>query len=346
MCLLDPDLVEGEVFWRSAIAQLFSNCELMVGLHSKYSLASPWVAQEQRAFAGRKLWISVDPTLTATGMASKCPDIVPMRDASTAIRSALPGRVGMSRRTFPKDNDMWGASRDQERKTRIQQEEKRLEDSKAVLEPLSKHMLEIDGEDAQIDDGFIRLRRLNNMHQVYVSISPVTNAQYRLFLDSSGYTAPSTWSCSEFSRDSAPVTGVNWFEACAFAFWIGGALLSEEEWSAAASGGDPTRKFSTSNGKAEKHLACFEQPFGSNGLAPATAYPPSPEGYYGLCGNTWDWCATAWGAHRVIRGGGFMDDAEFCGIASRYRNAPIDPDCTIGFRVKVEPLGTAISRAR
>ena len=339
MCLLDPDLVEGDVFWRSAIAQRISQCDLMVGLYSKHARASPWVAQEQRAFSGRRLWISIDPTLTARGIATKCPEIVPMREASSAIRKALPRRVGGTLRALPKATDLLGAFRDSERMTRIQQEQQRLEDLKRVLKPFSRRVVEIDGEEAQIDDGFIRLRRVDNKHRAYVSVSPVTNAQYRVFLDFSGYKAPSTWTRSEFSPDSAPVTGVSWFEAYAFAFWIGGALLSEEEWEAAGSGGHPTRKFSTANGKAEKHLACLEQPFGSNELALATAYPPNPEGYYGLCGNTWDWCATAWGPHRVIRGGGFMDSAEFCTIASRYRHAPIDRDCTVGFRVKVNALG-------
>jgi Sulfatase-modifying factor enzyme 1 len=80
----------------------------------------------------------------------------------------------------------------------------------------------------------------------------------------------------------------------------------------------------------------YKQPLGYGTPLPAYKFPPNSAGFFGMCGNTWDWCASAWDSHRVLRGGGYMDSAEFCKIQTRYRNSPIDRDCCVGFRIKIE----------
>src|SRR5262249_31686808 len=52
-CLIDPELAEGDPFWRERIARHFPDCSLMVGIASTHARNSPWVEQEQRAFPGR-----------------------------------------------------------------------------------------------------------------------------------------------------------------------------------------------------------------------------------------------------------------------------------------------------
>src|SRR6185436_6382031 len=59
-CAMDPELVEGDPFWRESVAESWTRCPLMVGLVSADALASPWIEQETRAFAGRKLWVLVE----------------------------------------------------------------------------------------------------------------------------------------------------------------------------------------------------------------------------------------------------------------------------------------------
>jgi iron(II)-dependent oxidoreductase len=98
---------------------------------------------------------------------------------------------------------------------------------------------------------------------------PVTNHQYRHFIDDGGYRRPELWSGAgrrwkenygpkrpEYWRvnghnnwlqatadgceplaDAAPVIGINYHEAGAFAAWAGARLPHEYEWEAAAAGG-------------------------------------------------------------------------------------------------------------
>src|SRR5262245_54334219 len=70
--------------------------------------------------------------------------------------------------------------------------------------------------------------------------TPVTNAQYRPFLEAGGAAEPPWWRDPAFGAPDQPVVGITWLEACAYADWLGASaggrwrLPTEAEWERAA----------------------------------------------------------------------------------------------------------------
>ena len=205
-------------------------------------------------------------------------------------------------------------------------------------------------------------------HQVYLSTYEIsryeiTNAQYRAFIEATdrptprGHNGEETWGDETLNGDTQPVVGVTWFDAQAFAEWVGGSLPTEAQWERAARGTETrTYPWGDTPPRARQH-ANFARRY--NRPMPVGQFPKgaSPDGIADLAGNVWEWCLdeyspTAYQRNsgdvsrnpinlrfrdvlraRVIRGGAWDVGRAFLRSSLRFKFYPLDSTHTIGFRV-------------
>lgn len=159
-------------------------------------------------------------------------------------------------------------------------------------------------------------------HKVHVdgfwlARAPVTNAQYRRFIEAGGYdqtrwwteagwqqrqaakwSQPGYWDDSKWNGAQQPVVGVSWYEAAAFCDWAAEAtgaaihLPTEAEWEKGARGVDD-RIYPWGAAEPDQRLANFSGMIGKT--TPVGRYSPQGDSPYGcadMAGNVWEWCAS------------------------------------------------------
>ena len=188
------------------------------------------------------------------------------------------------------------------------------------------------------DDGGWQVR----VSRFSIQRNEVTNAEYRRFDPKYEPEAP----------DDHPVTRVSWYEAMAYAAWLGGNLPTEAQWEFAARGplgrpypwGERAPTATTANFNVNRTQDGGTSPVGSfEGGA-------TPEGLYDMAGNVWEWCqdgstptrqnTTAVDpmgpfttATRVLKGGSYFNDERYLSAAGRNFLHPEAQESVVGFRV-------------
>ena len=150
------------------------------------------------------------------------------------------------------------------------------------------------------------------MQPFYMDRYEVTNEQFHVFVQESGYQPPEPHNFLRHwrggfaeGRGDHPVTWVSLEDARAYAAWAGKRLPTDMEWQWAAQGPD---------GRLWPWGQTFEADrcnSDSGGTTPVTAYPgnQSPFGVCDLVGNVWEWidtpCSDGWHRWCFIRGGSY-----------------------------------------
>jgi formylglycine-generating enzyme required for sulfatase activity len=153
-----------------------------------------------------------------------------------------------------------------------------------------------------------------------IDAQEVTVADYKKFIEATGRRVPANWRSETSGSERVAVTGVDWFDAAAYAAWSGKRLPTESEWELAARGFD-RRTYPWGN---EWHSGFANAGDSSAGrVVEASAHPQgrSPFGALDMVGNAWEWTASDLepypnsrvklpsGIRKVIRGGSWALDS-------------------------------------
>src|SRR3972149_1026879 len=122
----------------------------------------------------------------------------------------------------------------------------------------------------------------------YIDRFPVTNVEYKKFVEETGHEDPAHWRRETWPEGKAdhPVVQITWQSASAYAEWAGKRLPAEIEWEKAARGRDG-RMWPWGN--AFDPNRCNTA---SSGTPPVGMYSPrgdSPYGCADMAGNVWEW---------------------------------------------------------
>lgn len=178
----------------------------------------------------------------------------------------------------------------------------------------------------------------------YIDKTEVTNAAYAQFCKATHYPVPPDWKNGTFpaGQENFPVTRVSWYEAEAYAHWVGKRLPTEAEWEKAARGTDG-RAYPWGNEWDEKKLVWNRSGPDKVGSRSSGA---SPYGALDIAGNVFEWTSDWYAAYpkapvtfpeynqtlKVVRGGGFYGYSFAASTFFRSVDNPRARSQWIGFR--------------
>lgn len=162
------------------------------------------------------------------------------------------------------------------------------------------------------------------------AISEAERAQR--FVDRTGRPGPSSWEGGTYpiGSDELPVGGVSWYEANAYALFVGKELPTIFHWTRAA-------------GTGAMPLIVPQSVFGTD--APRKVggnLGMSNPGTFDMAGNVREWIANAFGSQRFILGGGWSDQTY--SFTDAYAQDPLDRAAINGLRLMKRAPNDSTSR--
>jgi formylglycine-generating enzyme required for sulfatase activity len=211
------------------------------------------------------------------------------------------------------------------------------------------------------------------VHRVWVDAFELaayqtTNADYAIFLQSTGHPKPLSWDDPNFQHPQQPVVSASWFDAIVYCQWMSGVtgrmyrLPTEAEWERAARGGPGAG--STWNPPEEDSL----YPWGNcepeevpnysqrwkSGPEPVGLFSPNTYGLFNLGDNVHEWCSDWYdanyyavspernpqgplaGIRRASRGGSWRHHIKVTRTAARSSIPPEFKYADYGFRIAAD----------
>jgi len=155
------------------------------------------------------------------------------------------------------------------------------------------------------------------------------------FVDQTGRPGPSSWSDGTYPNGLAnhPVAGVSWYEASAYAKFVGRELPTSTHWGLARGEYSPLIQFPQLGGFAV--FAPFSN-FGRDGTVEVGSLPGvTAYGAYDLAGNVREWCSNDTLVGKLVRGGAWNDNSYR--FAELSQAPPMMRDPAYGFRTVLYP---------
>jgi formylglycine-generating enzyme required for sulfatase activity len=179
-----------------------------------------------------------------------------------------------------------------------------------------------------------------DLHAYFIDRTPVTNAQYRVFVSATDHRPPPDWDSGQPSADrlNHPVDRVSWDDAASYARWVGKRLPTETEWEKAARGTDG-RRWPWGNEFDETRCIVWDHALALGvTTCPVDGYPSgaSPYGVMQMAGNVEEWVSDEFHPYpgsthdspsvraglRVLRGGSWFYTMEYARCAFRRAAFP------------------------
>jgi serine/threonine protein kinase/dienelactone hydrolase len=150
------------------------------------------------------------------------------------------------------------------------------------------------------------------------------------FVDETGRPGPAEWQAGNYpeGQGNYPVSGISWYEAAAYAEFVGKSLPTETHWGLAIGSSTPLVMWPQLGGSAV--FAPFSNFSGKNSVAVGSLPGITSYGAFDMAGNVREWCWNESPKGRLIRGGAWGDNIY---MLKRLSQAPpMDRSPKNGFR--------------
>ena len=157
----------------------------------------------------------------------------------------------------------------------------------------------------------------------------------KLFVDQTGRPGPATWQAGDYpeGQGNYPVSGISWYEACAYAEFAGKVLPSGTHWGLAMGEATPILIMPQFGGYAV--FAAFSNFRGKGPLPVGSLHGMTTCGAFDMAGNVREWCLNKTVRGRLLRGGAWNDPTYLFDEPSQ--ESPFSRSQKNGFRCALYP---------